>query len=96
MESGCPDIIVNGYFKNDDFKNVYMDHVNNYYNLEYYTDELKGTQKVLKPISAYMKGEIDFLYLLNAYTVIMQESEAAGMREYLKHYDEWYKNVLLK
>ena len=42
-----------------------------YQDMEYYRGELKGTDRTLKALSKYMKGEIDVIDLMNAYHIIL-------------------------
>lgn len=42
-----------------------------YMNLEYYKGELNGKKRILKMISSYLKGEINFEVLIGAYSFLM-------------------------
>lgn len=57
------------------YNGVYTDNFWNYMDMEYYTEELIGRQRVLKPISAWLKGELgdDLCLLLAAYHRVMLE-----------------------
>ena len=60
------DMNVWGYFLNEDgsfFEEVTF----NYMDCEYYTDELIGKKKILKPLSQYVKGELDLSELCREY-----------------------------
>ena len=43
----------------------------NYLDLEFYPFELEGKDRILKPVSEYMKGNGDLELLLNSYTALL-------------------------
>lgn len=47
-----------------------------YMNLEYYDRELTGTKRILKAISSYLKGELEFELLVHAYSFFLCEEYA--------------------
>lgn len=84
----CSDMAVWGYYMEDSecyslndqekkaqFVGVYNDVWFNYMDVEYYRGELKGIDRCLKPISAYLKGDLgdDLALLLAAYHRILTE-----------------------
>ncbi len=69
------DMTAYGYFV--DFEGVaYHECIHNYMDLEYVRDPLENEEKVLHPISKYLKGEIDIGLLLGAYRHIISTHEA--------------------
>ena len=75
------------YFFVDDGR-VYYECMHDYLSLEYYPKELTGKERVLQPISSYMKGEIDAELLLKAHQIILGEERIADLRHYLGVTDE--------
>ena len=55
-----------GYFLNED-GSFYEEVTFNYMDCEYYTDELIGKKKILKPLSQYVKGELGLSELCREY-----------------------------
>ena len=57
------------------YRSIYSEVWWNYMDAEYYSDELKGNNRVLKPISNWLKGELgdDLVLLLSGYHHIMLE-----------------------
>ncbi len=84
----CSDMIVWGYYMEDSevpprnekdkkaqFIGAYHDYWWHYMDVEYYREDLKGIDRCLKPISAYLKGDLgdDLALLLAAYHRILTE-----------------------
>ena len=63
---------------------IYGECMHSYMNCEYYPKELTGKQLLLKPFSAYEKGEIDAVLLLHAcrYILLELEKENTGVKYY--------------
>ncbi len=63
---------------------VYGEAMHNYMNCEYYRKELVGNQLLLKPFSAYEKGEADAELLVHAchYIMLELEKEYTGLEFY--------------
>lgn len=63
-------IVANGDIEEDFFCN--------YIDFEYFdADKLDGDERVLKPLSAYLKGNIDLELFLNSYKIIIEEERIA-------------------
>ena len=61
----------------------------NYLDLEYYPFELKGKDRVLRPVSEYLKGNCDLELLLNSYTALLLESRHGELvKAYQKEYNK--------
>lgn len=61
----------------------------NYLDLEFYPVELEGKDRILRPVSEYLKGSVDLELLLNSYTVLLLETMHDELsknyqREYVK------------
>lgn len=81
------DMTAHGYFV--DFEGVaYHECIHNYMDLEYVRDPLENEEKVLHPISKYLKGEIDLGLLLGAYRYIIVTHEANMVRMSLRYTKE--------
>ena len=63
-----------GYWLCDDGR-LYEECMHSYYDLEYYRGEIKGNVRVLKALSAQMKGDIDAHMLMIAYDAVQRERE---------------------
>jgi hypothetical protein len=70
------DMSFSGYFVNDDTGRIYCDNEERYQDLEYYRGALSGYNRLLRAVSNFLKGEIDFVLLLSAYDVILAEEKA--------------------
>ena len=66
------DMDADGYFVNPD-GGIYYENMWNYMDLEYYREELTGIQRILIPLSSFMKGKIDIGLFARAYHQIMTE-----------------------
>ena len=61
----------------------------NYLDLEYYPFELKGKDRVLRPVSEYLKGNCVLELLLNSYTALLLESRHGELvKAYQKEYNK--------
>ena len=81
------DMTAHGYLVDRDGV-VYHECIHNYMDLEYIRNELIHEDKVLLPISKYMKGEIDLGLLLGAYRHILCKNEANMVRLSLNYTKE--------
>lgn len=66
-----------GYMFSENNK-LECDHQFDYDSWEYYTEELKGTDRILKAISSFIKGEIGIDLLLETYKYILADKEVNG------------------
>ncbi len=72
--SDISDMIVWGYFQDEDKGTIYNEVTWNYMDFEYFpSEELIGKRRILKALSNYFKGEIDIDLLLRAYHIIILE-----------------------
>lgn len=81
------DMTAYGYFLTEDGR-LYYECMHDYLSLQYYTEPLAGKARILKPVSNYMKNEIDFLLLLNACIIIAGEERIGDYRNHLCVTDE--------
>ena len=80
------DMTAHGYFLERD-GHIYHECVHNYMNLERVPPELARRERMLVPISRYLKGEIDLSLLLGAHKIMCYEeliSETKGMLNYTR------------
>lgn len=71
----CSDMIALCYQQYGEEGKIIYDHRHNILDYEYFRGELNGRKRILKSISAYLKGEINLELLLIAYhQIIMEES----------------------
>jgi len=63
-------------YYNLDNKEIYLDAMSGYDGFEYYTEELKGFDRILKAISSLITNEIDLMLFLNAYNYLKAEDTA--------------------
>jgi hypothetical protein len=63
-------------YYNLDNKKIYLDAMSGYDGFEYYTEELKGFDRILKAISSLITNEIDLMLFLNAYNYLKAEDTA--------------------
>lgn len=81
----------------DDNGDIYWDHGPNYVFLEYYTQELDEQEKILRPLSNFIKNEIGLEDFLTAYNIIRSEKYSDALRVYYADIDELkYKCGLLE
>ena len=69
------------YFQHDNGE-IYWDHAFHYLDLEYYRDELVGTEKFLQTVSGAMQGKIGVEELLRSRNIILMEHGASEDRVY--------------
>lgn len=64
---------------------IYYDNfgMGNYLKCEYLREQLKGKQRVLKPLSSFLKGYIEEELLCHAYHYILLEEDLAAQRRFL-------------
>ncbi len=68
------DMIVSGYFHEENDGTIYPEVTSNYMDFEYYPKEkLTGKKRLLKALSNYIKGDIDIDLLLRAHHIILLE-----------------------
>lgn len=80
------DMTAHGYFLERD-GHIYHECVHNYMNLERVPPEMARRERMLVPISRYLKGEIDLALLLGAHKIMCYEeliSETKGMLNYTR------------
>ena len=80
------DMTAHGYFLERD-GHIYHECVHNYMNLERVPPELAHRERMLVPISRYLKGEIDLALLLGAHKIMCYEElidETKGMLNYTR------------
>ena len=77
------DMPAHGVF-NCEGQGIYWECMHNYMNCEYYRKELTGYRMLLKPYSAYEKGEVSAELLLHAYRYMLLEleKEITGVKYY--------------
>lgn len=79
------DMSAGGYFVSDS-GGIYQECMSNYMDLEYYDKELTGGERVLVPLSNFLKGRISpDLYARAYYQILMEEHARMCMpKDYLK------------
>ena len=78
------DMTAHGYFLERD-GHIYYECVHNYMNLERVPPEMARRERILVPISRYLKGEIDWALLLGAHKIMCYDQlidETKGMLNY--------------
>ena len=68
------DMTAYGYWLDDKGK-IYAEVMHSYHDLEYYRGEIKGDVRLLKALSAHLKGEINAHMLMIAYDAVLRERE---------------------
>lgn len=86
----CMDMTAYGYFQMPDGV-PFAECMHKYTDLEYYRDELCGKQRILKPISALLKCEIDELLAMHAYQIICSEEKIKAKIKKLNYTKEGWK-----
>ncbi len=76
------DMVGYGYYLYDDEAKFTYDNKWDYDSFEYYEGELEGNNRILKAISSYLKGEIDFELLIHAYDLFKIESISKAMPDF--------------
>lgn len=64
----------------------------NYLDVEFYPFELEGKDRILKPVSEYLKGNCDLELLLNSYTALLLSGIYGELTK--AYQDEYYKDAL--
>ena len=80
------DMTAYGYFVGS-MGEVYYECIHNYMDLEHVHSELRDEERLLIPISRYLKDEIDLVLLLGAQRIMLCENEARnvyGLLNYTK------------
>ena len=76
------DMVGYGYYLYDDKAQFTYDNKWDYDSFEYYEGEFEGNNRILKAISSYLKGEIDFELLIHAYDLFKIESINKSMPDF--------------
>lgn len=71
-----------GIYLQDDNGEIYWNHAFHYLDLEYYREELQGTEKFLLAVSNAMQGKISVEELLRSHSITLMENYATEMRKY--------------
>ena len=71
-----------GVYLQDDNGEIYWDHAFDYLDLEYYREELQGTEKFLSAVSSAMQGKISAEELLRSHSIVLMENYVTEMRRY--------------
>ncbi len=74
------DMTAYGIFLQED-GTIYRECTNNYMDLEYYHGPYKGIRRILKPLSNFVKGEIELELFLYAYRIIVLEQKTEEIRK---------------
>ena len=83
------DMMGNGYYLVDQTAEFVRDHQMNYDSFEFYTGELRGTNRILKLISSFLKGKIDNLeFFITAYESFKHDYESKMPNIYTDEYLE--------
>lgn len=80
------DMTYYGYFADDKTCGVYSECNSLYTELEYYTDELKGVERILKSFSEFIKGECDLDLCCQIFHKIMNEEGSRISPFYIEDY----------
>ena len=80
--SDSSDMVGYGYYLYDDGPDFVFDNKWDYDSFEYYEEKIEGNNRILKAISSYLKGEIDFELLIHAYDVFKIESTNKAMPDF--------------
>lgn len=80
--SDSSDMVGYGYYLYDDKAKFTYDNKWDYDSFEYYEGKIEGNNRILKAISSYLKGEIDFELLIHAYDVFKVESINKSMPDF--------------
>ena len=81
-----------GYWVGDNGR-LYDECMHSYYDLEYYRGEIKGDVRLLKALSAHMKGEINAHMLMIAYDAVLREREMQAVFPGLDYLPECYEKM---
>ena len=86
------DMTAYGYWV-DESAHLYDECLHDYHNLEYYTGEINGNDRVLKAVSACIKDEIDIAMLLIAYEAVLNEITMKNTFPRWDYLKECYQNA---
>lgn len=75
---------------------IFAEVMHNYHDLEYYRGELKGDMRMLKALSAHLKGEINAHILLIAFDAIQRNREIQSVIPVWDYMDEVYEKAGIK
>lgn len=102
-ESGdCSDMTAAGYFLCSDYMDdqftgdFYSEVMHDYVDLEYYRGEYSGGERVLLPLSYYLKGDIDEESLVKACEIIKKQESLKRDLDSLNILDEWIEKLGIK
>ncbi len=95
------DMTAHGYFLNTDYNDRYTGEffgecMHDYTDLEYYRGEFVGGERVLLPISYFIKGEIGEQTFVKACEIIKKQEETKWDIRCLGILDEWVKKLGLE
>ena len=80
--SDSSDMVGYGYYLYDDKAEFTYDNKWDYDSFEYYEGKIEGNNRILKAISSYLKGKIDFELLIHAYDLFKIESINKAMPDF--------------
>ena len=72
-----------GIYLQDDNGEIYWDHAFHYLDLEYYREELQGTEAFLRAVSCAMQGKISIEDLLKSHSAILMANYALTMSNHV-------------
>ena len=90
--SDASDMTAWGYWL-DGKGRIYDECMHSYYDLEYYRGEIKGDVRLLKALSAHMKGEISAHKLMIAYDAVLREREMQAVFPGWDYVPECYEKM---
>lgn len=95
------DMYVSAYFLCSDLQDrftgeFYAEVMGDYVDLEYYRGEFNGGERVLLPISYFVKKEINEEDFFKACIIIQKQEEVKRDISYLGIVDEWIKKLGIK
>lgn len=71
-----------GFYFQDDNGEIYWNHAFDYLDLEYYREELQGTEKLLASVSSAMQRKISVEELLQSFSIILMENYVMEKRRF--------------
>lgn len=89
------DMTAYGYWL-DEKGRLYTEVMHSYHDLEYYRGEIKGDVRLLKALSAHLKGEIDAHILLIAFDAIQRNRDIQSVIPFWDYVDEVYEKAGIK
>ena len=88
-ENGDNSDLITSIYGQDNDGATWLDHGPSYLELEYYEEELHGSQRFLIALSNYLKGELPLELLMRSYDILMTECHAKKERFMISgFYDE--------